>query len=76
MRLVDDRSLIAQGADGLAVEVVLVLMGDKNDVGLGEVEVVGDGLNGVADGIDLYLRAVEVDFKTGVLDARNFNAFA
>ena len=59
----------ADAGDGLALEVVLVLMGDEDDVGLGELGVVGDWCDAGAHRVDLDLRAVVVDFDTGVLDA-------
>ena len=60
---------LAQLRDGVAVEVVVVLVGDEDDVGLGELRVVGLGLHALADGIDLDLHAVVVDLDTGMLDA-------
>ena len=50
--------------------MILMLMGNQDDVGLGKLVVVCRGLNTEAYRINLYLRAVVVDFNTGVLDAR------
>ncbi len=60
----------AHAGDGLAVEMILMLMGDEDDVGLRELVVVGSGLYSEAYGVNLDLRAVVVDLDTGVLDAR------
>lgn len=55
--------------DGLAVEMILVLMGDEDDVGLGELIVVGCGLYAKAYRVNLDLCTVVVDFNTGMFDA-------
>ena len=55
--------------DGSTVEVVLVLVGDEDDVGLGEGGVVGLRLEPHANGVYLDLSAVVVDLDAGVLDA-------
>ena len=70
-RFVDDGSRVAQRADGLKVEVILMLMRDEDDVRLGERGVIRHGQGTVGDRINLNLRAVEVYFQTGVLDARD-----
>ena len=51
--------------------MILMLVSDQDNVGLGELVVVRSGLYTEAYGINLYLRTVVVDFHTGVLDARN-----
>ena len=51
--------------------MILVLVGNQDDVSLGKLVVVSRGLNTKAYRVNLYLRAVVVDFHTGVLDARN-----
>ena len=48
-----------------------MLVGDQDDVGLGELVIVRGGLYTEANRINLYLRTIVVDFHTGVLDARN-----
>ena len=60
---------LGQLRDGIAVEVVVMLVGDEDDVGLGELRVVGLGFHALADGIDFDLQAVVVDLDTGMLDA-------
>ena len=62
--------------DGGTVEVVLVLVGDEDDVGLGEGGVVGLGLEPVAHGVYLDLDTVVVDLDTGVLDAGDSDLLA
>ena len=51
--------------------MILVLVGDQDDVGLRELVVVCRGLYTEANGIYLYHRTVVIDFHTGVLDARD-----
>ena len=55
--------------DGSTVEVVLMLVGDEDDVGLGEGGVVGLRLEPRTHGIDLDLDTVEIDFHAGMLNA-------
>ena len=66
---IDAGSRGAYLVDGSTVEVVLVLVGDKDDVGLGECGVVGLRLEPRTHGVDLDFDAVEIDFHAGVLDA-------
>ena len=61
----------AEAGDGLAFEVVLMLMGDEDDIGLWELVVVCDWCDTGTHGVDLDLRTVIIDFETGVLDARD-----
>ena len=66
---VDARGRGADLVDGGTVEVVFMLVGDKDDVSLGEGGVVGLRLEPMANGVYLDLDAVVVDLKAGVLDA-------
>ena len=68
---VDRGGRCADAGDGLALEVILVLMGDEDDVGLWELVVVCDWCDTGTHGVDLDLRTVIIDFETGVLDARD-----
>ena len=67
---IDAGGRCANAGDGLTVEMILVLVGNQDDVGLWKLVVVGGGLHAEANRIDLYLCAVVIDFNTGVLDAR------
>ena len=73
---IDAGGRCAYTGDGLTVEVVLVLVGDEDDVGLGELVVVRRGLYTEAHRVYLYLRPVVVDSDTGVLDARECHFLA
>ena len=66
---VDARGWGADLVDGGTIEVVFMLVGDKDDVGLGEGGVVSFGLEPHAHGVYFDLDAVVVDLHTGVLDA-------
>ena len=46
-----------------------MLMGDEDDVCLGELRVVGLGLHAFPDGIDFYFQTVVVDLHAGMFDA-------
>ncbi len=66
---VDTRGRRTDLVDGSTVEVVFMLMGDEDDVGLGECGIVGLGLEPHAYGVYFDLDAVVVDLHAGVLDA-------
>ena len=66
---VDARGRGADLVDGGTVEVVFMLVGDEDDVSLGEGGVVGLRLEPMAHGVYLDLDAVEIDLHAGVLDA-------
>ena len=68
---VDARGRCANLMDGSTVEMILVLVGDEDDVSLGEGGIVGLGLEPHAHGVYLDLYTVVVDLHTGVLDARD-----
>ena len=54
--------------DGVGIEVVVVGMGDEDEVGLGLVDVFHDGFHVAANGVDFKFHAVEIELQTGVLD--------
>jgi hypothetical protein len=64
-----------QDGKGLTVEMVVMLVGDEDDVGLGIDRVVGHRLRSIGDRVYLYLQTVVLDSHTGVLDARNLYFF-
>ena len=66
----------AQRMDGFTVEVVFVLVGNQDDVGLGESGIIGLWFQPHANGIDLNLYTVIVDLHTGVLNARDLHFLA
>ena len=57
--------------DGFAIEVILVFVGDEDDVCLGEGGIVSLWFQPHANGVHLNFHTVVVDFHTGVLDARD-----
>jgi hypothetical protein len=55
--------------------MVVMLVGNEDDVGLGIDRVVGHRFRSIGDRIYLYLQTVVLDSHTGVLDARNLYFF-
>ena len=59
----------AEGGEGALIEVVAMLMGDKDVVGLRHGRIVDDFLSHLADGVNLYFLAVVLDADAGMDEA-------
>jgi hypothetical protein len=62
--------------DGLTIEVIFMLMGNEDNVGLGEGRIVGFWLKPHTYRIHLNLYTIVVDLHTGMLDAGDGYFFA
>ena len=60
--------VVGEGADGSLVEMIAVLVGDEDVVGLGHRGVVDDAVAHLTHGVDEYLPAVEDDAHAGVYE--------
>ena len=69
--LVGDKSRLgtAEGGEGTLVEVVAMLMGDEDIVGLWHGRIVDDFLSHLADRVNLYFLAVVLDADAGMDEA-------
>ena len=69
------RAVLPERGDRVAVEVVEMLVRDEDDIGLGELRIVGGG-GKFGDWIDLDFESVVLDAQAGVLDRGNYDLLA